>query len=82
LRHLHANGDGQRGVIESVTWTGARNELVAAEFAGRKAISIAPNPGLTRLNGSDKGMFRAMKVFGRMLVLGRIATAYVTALEA
>jgi hypothetical protein len=44
-------------------------------------VDVAPSPVFTRLYRSHDGMFSAAKVLGRMLVLGRIATADVTTVK-
>jgi hypothetical protein len=42
-------------------------------------IDITPHPRLTRLNRANERMMHFTKVFGRVLVLGRITTPYMPA---
>src|SRR5258708_1487330 len=45
-------------------------------------VHVTPAPVLARLDRLHDGMMRTMKMFCRMLILRRIAAAYVTATEA
>jgi hypothetical protein len=42
-------------------------------------VDVTPDPRLSRLNGAHKRMLGFMKVLGRMLILGRVATADIAA---
>ena len=59
-----------------------RHELAANQLAEFDFIHVAPDPGLSRFIRPDQRVPAAMKVFGRMLVLRRIAAANVPAFQA
>ena len=46
---------------------------------GYDVIDIAPDPGLAWFDGADQGMFRRVEVPGGVLVLGGVATPYMSA---
>src|SRR5258708_28741137 len=50
-------------------------------LSGFDFVHIAPDPGLSRLNGADQRMLHFVEMLGRVLVLGRVATADVPAGE-
>jgi hypothetical protein len=52
------------------------------KFAGLDLVHITPNPAFSRLNGANQRMLRFVEMLGRMLVLGRVAAANVSASEA
>lgn len=54
----------------------------SCNFARRYLIHIAPDPCLSRFDGTDERMLYFVEVFGSVLVLGRVTTAYVAALQA
>src|SRR5215831_20901183 len=45
-------------------------------------IEVTPDPVLTRLEGLNDRMVGRVEMFGRMLVIGRVAAAHVTTGEA
>jgi len=45
-------------------------------------VDVAPEPAFAGLGGGDHRMFRGVEVFGGVFVLGRVAAAYVAALQA
>jgi hypothetical protein len=47
------------------------------KFAGFDLVHITPNPAFSRLDGTNQRVLRFVEMFGGMLVLGRIAAAYV-----
>jgi hypothetical protein len=49
------------------------------EFAGFDFVDIAPHPGFSGLDRADEWVLGSAKMLGGMLVLGRIAAAYVSA---
>lgn len=51
-------------------------------FAGGHFIDIAPDPVLPRLDGAHQWMLGLMEVLSSVLVLGRVATSDVPALQA
>jgi hypothetical protein len=53
-----------------------------AELGQQYFVYVAPSPILSRFKGLHEGMLSLMKMFGGVLVLGRIAAADVTADEA
>jgi hypothetical protein len=53
-----------------------------AVIADNLRIDVAPHPVFTRLSRVNEGMMRGMEVFGRVLVLGRVAATDVSASEA
>jgi hypothetical protein len=56
--------------------------LLRCQLSRRELIHVTPDPRFSRLNGTHQRMFAAMKVLGGVLVLRRIATAHVPALQA
>jgi hypothetical protein len=52
------------------------------EFPGLDLVDITPDPRLTRFNRTNQRMLHFLKVLGRMLVLRRVAAAYMSAGEA
>src|SRR5713226_10051564 len=62
-------------------WQDASETLSSGEIQGH-LVDIAPAPGFPSFQRSDDGMPGRVKVLGGVFVLGRIATAYVTAGEA
>jgi hypothetical protein len=44
-------------------------------------IQVTPDPGLPGFVGPDERVLRFLEVFGGMLVLGRVATAHMSATE-
>ncbi len=50
-------------------------------FTSDRGIHIAPDPGFARFNGTHERVVRSMKVFGGVLVLGRVTASYMTAFE-
>jgi hypothetical protein len=52
------------------------------KFTGLNFIHITPDPGLPRLIGADQRVLRFVEMFGGVLVLGRIATTYMSATQA
>jgi hypothetical protein len=51
------------------------------KLTGLNFVHIAPDPGLSGFIGTDQRMFRFVKMFGRMLILGRVATTHMSASE-
>ena len=45
-------------------------------------VHVAPDPIFAGLDGLHQGVMRSVKMLGGVLVLGRIATAHVSALQA
>jgi len=54
---------------------------LSVDFSGHYFIYKAPDPRFSWFNGTNQGVFRAVKVFGGVAVLGRIAAAYMSADE-
>jgi hypothetical protein len=52
------------------------------KFAGLDFVHITPHPAFPRLDGANQRVLRFVEMLGRMLVLGRVATANVSATEA
>jgi hypothetical protein len=52
------------------------------QFARIDLVHVAPHPRLARLNRAHQRMMHSVEVFGRMFVLGRVAAADMTALQA
>jgi hypothetical protein len=52
------------------------------KFAGLDFVHVTPDPAFPRLDGTNQRMLRFVEMLGRMLVLGRVATANVSASEA
>ena len=55
---------------------------VRTELRKKRLVDIAPAPVLSRLEGFDERVLGGVKMLGRVLVLGRIAAAYVPADQA
>ena len=49
--------------------------LSGGNFAGFDFVYVTPDPGLSGLDGAHKRMLGFVKMLGRVLILGRIATA-------
>jgi hypothetical protein len=54
----------------------------SCKFARFDLIYITPDPGLSGLDGAHERMFRVVKVFRGVLVLGRVATGRMSADQA
>jgi hypothetical protein len=52
-----------------------------SNFAGLDFVHITPNPRLPGFNGAHERVLRVVEMFGGVLVLRRIAAAYVSARE-
>jgi hypothetical protein len=48
------------------------------KFSGLDFVYITPHPGFSRLVGTDERVLRLVKMFGGVLVLGRITTSHVS----
>jgi hypothetical protein len=56
--------------------------LLGPNFPGLDFVYITPDPGLPRLVGTDERVLRFVKMFGGVLILGRVATSYMSASQA
>jgi hypothetical protein len=52
------------------------------DFPGLDFVHVTPNPRFSRLNGTDERVLCLVKMFGGVLVLGRVAAAHMSADEA
>ena len=53
-----------------------------ANLSRRHLIDVAPHPRFARFNRADERMLGLMEVLGRVLILRRVAAAYMPAFEA
>ena len=61
---------------------GGGDKSFGSNFSRRELVDVAPHPAFAGFDGAHQGMLTVMKMFGRMLVLGRIAATNIAALQA
>jgi hypothetical protein len=67
--------------VTAVLLLSTLNQAVAIQFAGHGLVDVAPDPRLSRFDGTNKRVLAVMEVLGCVLVFRRVATSYFPALK-